>query len=68
MSRYGATLLRIALGVIFAMNGYFALFVLGPAGTAQAINISGLPLGETLAVLGRERVLARIDRPLAQYC
>jgi putative oxidoreductase len=49
MSRYGATLLRITLGIIFAMNGYFALFVLEPAGTALAINIPGLRLGEVLA-------------------
>ena len=49
MSRYGVPLLRITLGVIFVMNGYFALFVLKPAGAAQAINILGLPLGEGLA-------------------
>ena len=48
MSRYGATLLRITLGVIFAMNGYFFLYVLEPAGSAQFINIPGL-LGEALA-------------------
>ena len=48
MSRYGATLLRIALGVIFVMNGYFALFVLKPAGATQVISIPGLPLGEVL--------------------
>jgi putative oxidoreductase len=49
MSRYGATVLRVILGVIFVMNGYFALFVLEPAGAAQAIKIPGLPLGEALA-------------------
>jgi putative oxidoreductase len=48
MSRYGATLLRITLGVIFAMNGYFLLYVLEPSGSAQVINIPGL-LGEALA-------------------
>jgi putative oxidoreductase len=49
MSRYGATLLRIALGVIFAMNGYFLLYVLEPTGAAaQLISIPGL-LGEALA-------------------
>src|SRR4030095_15328286 len=48
MSRYGATLLRIALGVIFAMNGYFFLYVLEPTGAAQFINMPGL-LGEALA-------------------
>ena len=48
MSRYGVTLLRITLGVIFAMNGYFLLYVLEPAGPAQFINIPGL-LGEALA-------------------
>ena len=48
MSRYGATLLRITLGVILAMNGYFPLFVLEPAGAAQVFNIPGLPLGEVL--------------------
>ena len=48
MTRYGATLLRITLGVIFAMNGYFLLYVLEPSGSAQFINIPGL-LGEVLA-------------------
>jgi putative oxidoreductase len=48
MSRYGATLLRITLGVIFVMNGYFALFVLEPAGAVQVISILGLPLGGVL--------------------
>ena len=49
MSRYGATVLRIALGVILVMNGYFALFVLQPAGAAQVFSVPGLPLGEALA-------------------
>ena len=48
MSRYGVTLLRITLGVIFAMNGYFLLYVLEPTGAAQFINIPGL-LGGALA-------------------
>ena len=48
MSRYGATLLHIALGVIFAMNGYFLLYVLEPTVAAHFINIPGL-LGEALA-------------------
>ena len=48
MRRYSATLLRITLGVIFAMNGYFFLYVLEPTGAAQFINIPGL-LGEALA-------------------
>ena len=48
MSRYGATLLRITLGVIFAMNGYFFLYILEPTGAAQFINMPGL-LGEALA-------------------
>lgn len=49
MSRYGPTVLRIILGVIFVMNGYLALFVLEPAGAASLFTVIGLPLGEALA-------------------
>lgn len=49
MSRYGPTLLRITLGIIFVMNGYLALFDLGPAGAAGLFTVLGIPLGEAAA-------------------
>ena len=49
MSRFGATVLRIVLGVIFVLQGYLGLFVLEPAGVAAFITPMGLPVGEFLA-------------------
>lgn len=49
MSRFGPTVLRVVLGVIFVQHGYLGLFVLQPAGVAGFITIMGLPLGQVLA-------------------
>jgi len=49
VGRYGATLLRIVLGVIFVNHGYQGYFVLGPVGAAKLITVMGLPLGIALA-------------------
>jgi putative oxidoreductase len=44
VSAYGATLLRIMLGVIYVMHGYHALVVLTPPGAAAFMtNVMGLP-------------------------
>ena len=49
MNRFGATVLRIVLGVIFVLHGYLGLFVLDPAGAAAFITLMGIPVGELLA-------------------
>ena len=49
MSRFGPTVLRVVLGVIFVLHGYLGLFVLKPAGVAGFITLMGLPLGQLLA-------------------
>lgn len=43
MEGYGATILRIALGVIFLMHAYLALMVMGPRGTAAFQRSVGVP-------------------------
>ena len=49
MSRFGPTVLRVVLGVIFVLHGYLALYVIKPAGVARFITLMGLPLGPLLA-------------------
>jgi putative oxidoreductase len=49
MSRFGATVLRVVLGVIFVLHGYLGLFVLEPDGVAAFIRLMGLPVGALLA-------------------
>lgn len=49
LESYGATLLRITLGVIFVMHAYLALFVYGVRGTVQFQRSLGLPLPEVSA-------------------
>jgi putative oxidoreductase len=49
MSRFGPTVLRVVLGLIFVLHGYLGLVVLTPAGVAGFITILGLPLGQLLA-------------------
>ncbi|MCI0547679.1 MAG: DoxX family protein [Candidatus Rokubacteria bacterium] len=44
MSRYGATVLRLILGLIYLMHGYHALAVLGPSGSMAFVERLGLPL------------------------
>jgi putative oxidoreductase len=46
MEQYGATVLRVFLGVIYAMHAYLALFVYGPAGTSNFQKSLGLPFPE----------------------
>ncbi len=43
MEGYGATSLRIALGVIFLRHAYLALMVMGPRGTAAFQRSVGVP-------------------------
>ncbi len=49
MSRFGPTVVRVVLGLIFVLHGYLGLVVLTPAGVAGFIPILGLPLGQLLA-------------------
>jgi putative oxidoreductase len=50
MHPFGATLLRLILGVIYVMHGYLALFVYGPAGVANMIGKTmELPAADVLA-------------------
>jgi putative oxidoreductase len=46
IEQIGATVLRIALGIIYVMHAYLALFVFGPAGTAAYQRNIGLPFPE----------------------
>jgi putative oxidoreductase len=49
VSAYGATLLRIILGVIFVMHGYYTLVVLTPERAAAFMNRAmGLPFSSVL--------------------
>ena len=43
---YGATILRITVGVIFVMHAYLALMVMGPRGTIAFQHSLGLPIPE----------------------
>jgi uncharacterized membrane protein YphA (DoxX/SURF4 family) len=43
MESYGATVLRIFLGVIYVMHAYLAAFVYGPHGMAAFQRAQGLP-------------------------
>jgi putative oxidoreductase len=43
---YGATVLRLVLGVIYVMHAYLAAFVYGPAGMASFQKTHGLPFPE----------------------
>lgn len=46
LESYGATVLRIALGVIFVMHAYHALFELGPRGAVTLLRSLSLPAPE----------------------
>ena len=46
LESYGATVLRIALGVIFVMHAYYALFELGPRGAVVLLRSLSLPAPE----------------------
>ena len=49
MSQYGATVLRLFLGVTFLMHAYLALVVYTPAGAAAFNARIGIPLPEVAA-------------------
>lgn len=55
LESYGATILRLALGVIFLMHADLALMVMGPRGTVAFQRSLGLPLPELGA---RYRIVA----------
>ena len=46
MESYGATVLRIFLGVIYIMHAYLAAFVFGPHGMAAYQTAKGIPFPE----------------------
>jgi putative oxidoreductase len=47
MAPYGATLLRLILGIIYIMHAYLALVINGPAGTITYSVKAGIPFPET---------------------
>lgn len=49
MSQYGATVLRLFLGVTFVMHAYLALVIYTPAGAAAFNAKMGIPLPEVAA-------------------
>ena len=49
MSQYGATVLRLFLGVTFLMHAYLALVVYGPAWAVEFNARMGIPLPEVAA-------------------
>ncbi len=46
LESYGATVLRVALGIIFVMHAYLALFEQGPRGAVAMQRSLGLPVPE----------------------
>ena len=46
MAAYGATLLRLILGVVYIMHAYLAVVVLGPAGMIAYQAKNGVPFAE----------------------
>jgi putative oxidoreductase len=46
LESYGATILRVVLGMIFVMHAYLALFVYGVRGTIEFQRGLGLPVPE----------------------
>lgn len=46
MAAYGATLLRLILGVVYIMHAYLALVVFGPSGMIAYQVKSGIPFPE----------------------
>ena len=49
MSQYGATVLRLSLGVTFLMHAYLAFVIYTPAGAAAFNAKMGIPLPEVAA-------------------
>ena len=46
MAPYGATLLRLILGIVYIMHAYLALVISGPAGMISYNIKAGIPLPE----------------------
>lgn len=46
MAQYGATLLRLILGIVYIMHAYLALVLNGPAGTIAYNVKAGIPFPE----------------------
>jgi putative oxidoreductase len=46
MESYGATVLRIVLGVVYIMHAYLAAFVFGPHGMVAYQTAKGIPFPE----------------------
>ena len=46
MESYGATVLRVFLGVIFLTHAYYAAFVYGPSGMVAFQTAKGIPFPE----------------------
>jgi putative oxidoreductase len=46
MAPYGATLLRLVLGIVYVMHAYLALVVYGPTGMIDYQAKSGIPFPE----------------------
>ena len=49
MKDYGPLFLRLAVGIVYAMHAYLALFVVTPAGTAAIMKQMGLLLPPLMA-------------------
>jgi putative oxidoreductase len=49
MASYGATLLRLILGIVYVMHAYLALVINGPAGMIAYNAKAGIPLPEIAA-------------------
>ena len=48
MAAYGATLLRVALGLVYVLHAYLILFLLGTAGWVGFATRNGVPLARVL--------------------
>ncbi len=48
MKEYGATLLRLMVGIIYLMHAYLVFFVVTPAGWVRFARSNGVPLPEVL--------------------
>lgn len=46
---YGVTVLRVTLGLVFVLHGYFGGFVYGPTGVAAFNAAQGIPLPKIMA-------------------
>ncbi len=57
-ARFGATLLRLLLGTLFAVHALIKLLVFTPAGTAAYFESLGLPGGFAYLSIGLESVIA----------